>query len=177
MKRRPLFAPLLFPLLGFIATALLAVWLFEAYQETTTVIVVRHAEKLPDNGDDPALSEAGNAWAEWLAQLLADSDIQGIYASQYRRTQQTVAPLAAKTGLGIEVVDAGAVEDLVEMIYSRHSGGKILVAAHSNTVPLILEALGVDDPPALAENNYGDIFIVTDPRLGRASLSKLRLTP
>jgi hypothetical protein len=37
----------------------------------------------------------------------------------------------------------------------------VFVAGHSNTVPAIMKALGVAEPPRLTEEDYGDVFIIT----------------
>src|SRR5438132_12240842 len=60
----------------------------------TTVILVRHAEKVIDpNNNDPDLSLAGQARAQELARMFGDAGVNAIYATQYKRTQQTVKPL------------------------------------------------------------------------------------
>src|SRR5690606_26986076 len=73
-----------------------------AQPDTTTVWVVRHAER--DAGDDPNLDASGRARAEALARLLADVPITAAFASEYRRTSATVAPLAEARGVETRVV-------------------------------------------------------------------------
>src|SRR3989454_12655624 len=66
----------------------------------TTVILIRHAEKVIDpNNNDPDLSPAGQTRAQELVRMFGDAGINAIYATQYKRTQQTVKPLADKLGL------------------------------------------------------------------------------
>src|SRR3989454_12480696 len=66
----------------------------------TTVILIRHAEKVIDpNNADPDLSPAGQTRAQELVRMFGDAGINAIYATQYKRTQQTVKPLADKLGL------------------------------------------------------------------------------
>ena len=57
------------------------------------VIVVRHAEKA-DQTPDTALSPKGRARAKALADLLRDAGVTHIVTSEYRRSQETAAPLA-----------------------------------------------------------------------------------
>ena len=64
-----------------------------------TVLLVRHAEKAAGGSDDPPLSPAGEARARVLAHVAGSAGVSAIYHTQYKRTQQTVAPLAAKLGL------------------------------------------------------------------------------
>ena len=68
--------------------------------DQTTVIVVRHAEKLADEGD-PSLSAAGVARAEALSQTLADLPVAVLFASRTRRARETLEPLSSRFGIPI----------------------------------------------------------------------------
>ena len=136
-----------------------------AEQPTTTIILVRHAEKQAESGD-PSLSDDGSARAEALARTLADADVTGLSATPYRRTQQTLEPLAGLKGLEIEVqpVDLSSPEayasDLVAGLLETYAGGTVVVAGHSNTVPLLLKSLGVAGPRSIGDDEYDDLFVV-----------------
>src|SRR6267143_1306833 len=95
----------------------------------TTVIVVRHAEKNiePDN-PDPDLSTAGQARAQELARMFGGAGVNAIYATQFKRTQQTVKPLADRFGLTASVVDAKNTRELIKQILTTHRGQTIFVA-------------------------------------------------
>src|SRR5579871_6565122 len=71
------------------------------------VFVVRHAERA-DAGmqaqRDPALSAAGEARAQKLAAMLTDAGVKDIFATEFKRTQDTAKPLAMKTGVAVEQV-------------------------------------------------------------------------
>lgn len=72
-----------------------------------TVILIRHAEKIIDpNNPDVDLSPAGQVRAQELTRVFGDAGINAIYATQYKRTQQTVKPLADKLGLPVNIVDS-----------------------------------------------------------------------
>lgn len=60
--------------------------------------VLRHCEKAGDGLSDP-LTPRGAADAERLAEVLAGEGIDAIFASPYRRSQETIAPFAARSGL------------------------------------------------------------------------------
>jgi broad specificity phosphatase PhoE len=133
---------------------------------TTTVILVRHAEKATGS-DDPPLTERGLARARELARALSDVELEALYASQYVRTQQTLGPIGSARGLEVKVVpvegrDLGDYARLfVRRLLQQHSGETVLVAGHSNTVPLLIDALGVSAPPRIGEGDYDDLFVVT----------------
>src|SRR5438128_3587670 len=73
----------------------------------TTVILIRHAEKIIDpNNNDVDLSPAGQARAQEIARMFGDAGVNAIYATQYKRTQQTEKPLADKIGEPVTVLNS-----------------------------------------------------------------------
>ena len=141
----------------------------------TTVILVRHAEKnIEPSNPDPDLSPAGRARAQELVHVLGEEGVNAIYATQYKRTQDTVRPLAAKLGLSVNLVDAKNTQELVNQIITVHSGQTIFVAGHNNTVPEIIAALGGGNFPVIPESEYDNLFIVTVYRSGKAKVVKLK---
>jgi broad specificity phosphatase PhoE len=134
--------------------------------EATTVIVVRHAEKAGPTGDVP-LNDAGRARAQELARVLAGAGVTAVYDTQYIRTQQTAEPLASAMKIKparLETTDTYP-RDLVRDIEKNHAGSTVVVVSHSNLIPDVLRALGVADPPKIADGQYDDLFIVTRGRL------------
>ena len=103
------------------------------------LFLVRHAEKV-DNSKDAALSAAGEARAKSLADKLGDAGITSIFTSEYQRTRNTAAPLAAKLGVKPEVHKADDTKGLVALL---HKTQRALVVGHSNTLPEIAQAYGV----------------------------------
>lgn len=74
--------------------------------------------ELVEGQGDPALSDVGRHQAEQVALRLAHVPFDGMYVSTLRRTQETAAPLVARTGLQ-PVVDA----DLREVFLGEWEGG------------------------------------------------------
>jgi len=141
----------------------------------TTVIIVRHAEKIIDpNNPDVDLSPAGQARAQEIAREFADTGINAIYATQYKRTQQTVKPLADKLGLPVTVVNSKSTADLLTQIKAQQSGQTIFIAGHNNTVPEIIAALGGPQYPTIPETEYDNLFVVTIYRTGKARVVKMK---
>jgi broad specificity phosphatase PhoE len=130
------------------------------------VIIVRHAEKV-DQSADAALSAAGQARARALAALLAKAGVTAVYATQYRRTVQTVQPLADALGLRVQTRQADDSAGLVARLRSHHASDVVLVAGHSNTVPEVLRLLGDTAPTTIADDDFGSLFVVV-PRPGAA---------
>jgi len=123
----------------------------------STIFIVRHAEKA-DATKDPDLSEAGRARAEALAKTLRDANVTAIYATEFKRTQQTAAPLAKV--LGITVTTLPAKHNAALMAKLRASNGSVLVVGHGDTIPDLIKALGISDPINIAENDYDNLFAV-----------------
>ena len=141
----------------------------------TTVIVVRHAEKnIEPSNPDPDLSPAGQARALELARMFGDAGVNAIYATQFKRTQQTVKPLADRLGLTANVLASKNTQELVRQILTSHRGQTIFVAGHNNTAPEIVAALGGGNFPVIPENEFDNMFIVTVYRFGRAKVVKLK---
>lgn len=131
-----------------------------------TFILVRHAEKA-DNSDDTELSAEGRVRAKRLADMLAEAAVTHVFASEYKRTQQTVAPVAKARGVRIETVIAKDTAALVERLRALGPDAVALVAGHSNSTPQLLAALGHALPITIEESDFGNIFIVV-PRAGQA---------
>ena len=81
-----------------------------------------------------------------------------IYTTEYRRTQETAAPLAQSLGIRPEVVAAGDQRSLVAKI--RAQRGNVLVIGHSNTLPQIINALGISARVTIAESEFDNLFLV-----------------
>jgi broad specificity phosphatase PhoE len=135
----------------------------------STVFLVRHAERADSGGGapavmaaDPDLSATGHARAQSLAAMLRDARITTIFVTQYKRTQQTAAPLAKALGVTPTVITSKDLPGLVAKV--REATGNVLVVGHSNSVPDLLKQLGVADAPAIADDEYDNLFIVTQPK-------------
>jgi 2,3-bisphosphoglycerate-dependent phosphoglycerate mutase len=144
------------------------------YSPVTTVLLVRHAEKSATPPDNPALSTEGQKRAQALARLLAASGVKGLYATEFARTQQTVQPLASQLGLSVTQINAGDADGLVKHILTNHRGETVLIAGHSNTVPVIIEKLRGGNVTPIAETEFDRLFVVTIYRFGKAKVVELR---
>ena len=140
------------------------------------VILVRHAERAGEMGDDPSLTDAGKARAQELARVVAawkasGGKVQGLFASEKKRTQETLAPLATG-GLKVTVVPATETAALVKKILAV-KGGIVVVAGHSNTVPGVIQALGGPTGITIADTEFDRLFALTGAG-GHATLVALR---
>jgi len=117
--------------------------------------VVRHLNT-PAGEQDPDLIPEGQRTAAILAGWFRRDAPRAIYVSDFRRTRQTAAPLAARLGLTPIVYDPADTPALVARV--RATPGPVLIVGHSNTVPDIVEQLGGTRPAALVHEDFGDIW-------------------
>jgi phosphohistidine phosphatase SixA len=94
--------------------------------------------------------------------------LQAIYVSEYRRTTETAAPTAAAFGLMPTVVPiqgdkAAQAAATAAAINSMAAGSAALVVGHSNTVALLIAALGGPELPELCDMEYATIFVLELP--------------
>jgi phosphohistidine phosphatase SixA len=130
---------------------------------TTTVIIVRHAEKT-GAGDDAPLSARGTQRAKELARVLADAGVEKIYVVQgVPRTAQTAEPLAAALRIKPTPTPNLDTRPLVADIRAAARGKTVLVISRTNMIPRLLEQLGVQGAPMIPEDQYDDLFVCTIP--------------
>jgi len=175
LQRKPFWAPVGVAAASALAAALvmaLLAWLLVT-AKSTTVIVVREVEMVSSGGAVAALSPAGQSRAELLARMFGDAQLKdhvdAIYVSPAPGTQATAQPLAARLGTKPVVVSQDDPRALARRVLQGHRGGRILVVARGNAARDLAAALsGVSDIPLATD--FGTLYIVTVPRIGRANL-------
>ncbi len=177
MRRRPFFFPLVLPVLLFILLVAAAAWLFDA-RATTVVFIVRHAEVEAAAADpDPNLSVDGRERAARLAKMLSQAQpvrgIDAIFASEYRRTHQTVTPLSETLALPVNLVPSATWSDLTRRITRGHRGEYVLVCGNLNTVPQLVKSL-TGQNVTLREDEYDAMFIVFVPQISKKRVVRVR---
>lgn len=168
----------LISLVFYVIVAVGLAWFFES-QATTTIIFVRHAEKTVDASDDPSLSPAGERRAAELARQMVDADVvagvDALYVTEFKRTRETVEPLAKALKLDINEYDSDDTEEVLETILRTYKGKIILVVGHSDTLPVLIANLGASkNVPPIAENEYDNIYLISIPWFGKTKTIRLR---
>lgn len=148
------------------------------------IVVVRHAERETGQGDD-SLSAAGRARAEKLVFVLQDVGVTDVLTSDRKRTVETAVPLVKARSLTPQIVpiedamggDAAAssqVAATVKAIAALPANARVLIVGHSNTVPLLLKALGVAEPVTIPDTEFDNLFVVAPRPSGPPVLTRLR---
>jgi len=146
-----------------------------AEEPKTTLILVRHAEKVLNFSTDPDLTPEGKARAEELAYALGLMDIQAVYSTPYRRTRLTALPTAEAQGIPVQEYNPGNEKKFIQEIAARHKGRNVLIVGHSNTIPRLANAAaGNDRFDDLPDSVYDNLFFVTIEAEGPASVIRLR---
>ncbi len=139
---------------------------FTVHAQCQQIVVVRHAEKVDDGTTDPPLSLAGIARAERLLGILKGTDIVALYATQYQRTQQTLAPLAKAHNLDVQIrpIDEGGpraqAANIAHEVQQQTPTGAVVIAGHSNTVDDLAAAFGGPAINELEHRDYDSIFVI-----------------
>jgi hypothetical protein len=149
---------------------------------TTTIILVRHAER--PEGLDPPLSAEGQQRANALADVLGEQGVTAIYAPDLLRNRQTVEPLAQRLGIEVNLVTALQMADtkslanqLVDEILEQHAGGVVLWAGNigpvtetqSGNLQELYTRLG---GTGRAPTRYQDLYIAIIPDEGEVHFIK-----
>ncbi len=125
-------------------------------QSATHIYLVRHGEKSAPSGNVP-LSGEGLQRAETLKDSLAGKKISGVFTTYTIRTAQTALPTARAAGLDTTTYASG--DSLLRVLMGR-KGKSYLVVGHSNTVPQMIRAVGLQPgfEGNIPDQQYDNLF-------------------
>lgn len=139
-----------------------------------SLYLTRHAEKQDDKGNrDPNLSEQGQARARQIADMLTNININHLFSTSYNRTKQTLTPLSQRKNLPITEYDPREQDAFITQLKNDYCNQTLVIAGHSNTVPSMLQDLGIhfnvslgkyrfkyQPSIILSEHEFGQIFFI-----------------
>lgn len=141
------------------------------------IYVTRHAEKQQAQGErDPNLSIKGKQRAERLANKLSSTEISGLYASGYKRTEQTLIPLSQQKKLTIQQYDPRNQQALVDQLIKNYCEKSVVIAGHSNTVPELLTLMGATFEVSIGQYMFQKAPVVWLPENEYSLLFKVSFT-
>lgn len=154
------------------------------------VYLVRHAERLDFNDNNSPLSEAGHARARLLGRMLKDAGLSAIYVTEFRRTRDTGAPLAAALKIEPTAIplppsaapmkpqgEARALEQVratLKHVRANHARKVVLIVGHGDTLPLFLRELGHPEKVEIAREEWDNLFVVIPKRGAAPTVLRLR---
>lgn len=129
-----------------------------AQSETTTLYLIRHAEKA-DYSQNPELSEEGINRAMRWTKLFEKTPIDIFYTTLTRRTQMTCSTIATSKQKDMVFYDASKLS--LQEIIEKHRGKVILIVGHSNTIPKQINAfLNEEIYRQIDENEFGNLYTI-----------------
>jgi broad specificity phosphatase PhoE len=126
---------------------------------TTTYYFIRHAEKV-DNSKNPDLSEIGLERAKLWNEIFSEINIDTIYSTDFKRTLQTITPIANSRKVIIINYDPKTID--IESFKKNTLGNKVLVVGHSNTIPnFVNQIINKKIYNDMDDVTFGNLYIVT----------------
>lgn len=143
-------------------------------QDQTTFILVRHAEKADDGTRNPPLTDEGAQRAMNISAMLERQDVTALYSTPFKRTQETLLPLAEKKGLEVQDYDPYAKGEWLTTLVEKHGNGTVVISGHSNTIPLLANALLGDETfSQFDDKDYSNFIIIVCDEVGKGKLVRL----
>lgn len=143
-------------------------------QSKRTIILVRHAEKADATSADPELSAAGRERAERLVKAIGKYKPGAFYSTDFKRTRNTLMPLAAKRKKQVQIYEAKNPQKLFDEIMQSRTK-RFVVAGHSNTIPGLANLMSRKDLfKNLDDSEYGAIWVI---RIKNGQIQKVEILP
>lgn len=109
------------------------------FAQKKTIVLVRHVEKdISATADktDPELSQAGRDRALLMVKAVGKYKPDAIYSTNFKRSRESVKPLAEKRKKDIQIYDASNQQKLVDEVMASKFK-KFVIVGHSNTTPAL----------------------------------------
>jgi phosphohistidine phosphatase SixA len=126
---------------------------------TSTIYIVRHAEKSTEPKNDPHLTAQGEQRATALKILLQHKKIKKIFSTNTNRTKETATPISNFANVPIQIYNNDTTTNFYKHIFL--SKKNTLVIGHSNTVLKMIDSIGLQKKiKTISDNEYDNLFII-----------------
>lgn len=140
---------------------------------TSTIYIVRHAEKSTNPKSDPHLTAQGEQRAVALKVLLQKKKIKQIFSTNTNRTKETAMPISNFVHVPIQLYNNDTTLNFFRNIFI--SKKNTLVIGHSNTVLNMIDSLGLKRKiKTIADDAYDNIFIIKVKKYCRSCLNPFK---
>ena len=147
-----------------------------AQAQTTTIILVRHAEQDKNPPNDPPLNAQGQARAELLAISLSKLPISAAYTTTLLRAKATAWPTTKANN--VELTHYKLEDDeaqFIQSIVKKHNGKNVLLIGHSGNIAELLngatQSKKYDDK---AIDGFSDFYVLTFVGTAPAVVTRLK---
>jgi broad specificity phosphatase PhoE len=113
--------------------------------QDSVVVILRHAEKTSSQ-TNAELSTRGISRAQGLVGFMSPLHPVALFASNRRRTQQTLEPLSKHLNLPLQTYERGKEWELGQRLLALYPGETVVVCGHSDTLMDLVRGLGCSDP-------------------------------
>ncbi len=142
------------------------------YGQDKIIVLVRHAEKADATSQDPELSAEGKERALRLIKRAGKYRPKEFYSTDFKRTRDTIAPLAAKRNKQVQTYDPRKAKELAESIM-KSPNKRIIISGHSNTIPGLANLIAKKELfKNLDESEYSVIWVI---RFKKGKFQKIEL--
>ena len=90
--------------------------------------------------------------------IFREIDLQAVYSTNYARTRNTAAPLAASKSLEVAIYDPANLDELLQQLHAAKQDA--LVVGHSNTTAALAGSLAGVALEDLGEGDYDRLYQV-----------------
>lgn len=139
-----------------------------AFAAPDQILLFRHAEK--QAGKDPSLTDSGKQRAIWLADFLSEYQPNKLFTTDYKRTKETLAPLAKKQQITVVIYNPRELDAFAEKL--KKLNGTIVVVGHSNTTPKLAGLLTGKTYKQFDEKEFDSYFEIK--RIDTLYIAKLK---
>jgi len=131
-----------------------------AAQKTTTIYLIRHAEK-QDDTKNTNLSPEGFERAENWKKYFEETQIDAFYSSGFQRARHTCQPMAFSRDIDISIYKNHLMD--LKKIINENKGKTVLIVGHSNRIPTFINTLlGEEKYSEILEPEFGNLYIIKE---------------
>ena len=131
-----------------------------ANENTTTIFLIRHAEK-QDDTKNTDLSAEGFERAENWRKYFENTQIDAFYSSGFQRARHTCQPMAFSRDKNIMIYKNHLMN--LKDIIAKNRGKTVLIVGHSNRIPTFINSLlGEEKYPEILESEFGNLYIIKE---------------
>lgn len=138
------------------------------------VYIIRHAEK-ELTVEEPPITEAGKARASAWGEMLQNVGLDIVITSDALRTRQTGEIIAARLGVPKNSIHRADITGLIDTLGFDHEEDTVLIVGHAETIPGILQKLGVAEKIEISQTDFANLFVVFRPGVGKVQMVRLTM--
>lgn len=126
---------------------------------TSTIYIVRHAEKSTEPKNDPHLTDAGKQRAIDLKNVLVNKKVKTIYSTNTNRTKETAEVLSQSINTPVLLYKNDTTKNLFKDVFI--SKKNTLVVGHSNTILPMLDSMQIAHSKNLVPDwEYDNLIVI-----------------